>query len=293
MLYSLNPADLGGFNLTDPDPSTPEIRMVGEAWSPPGRPIGPHQHGAAWECYLQRSGRTRWWVDGSVHDIGPGDGYLIPPGREHALTGSIDGERHHFVWAILDLDAIATRRPELALSWPDQAYVGRLHGLADPLRCLLDQAREWRPRRSVGLRCASDLVAMSLSQIEAEPPAPITTDSLMERVCNVMLADPGRAWRNPDLAAVAHLGVNQLLRRFRRATGLSPRQWLITERLRRVANSLTHDSASITVIAHELGFSSSQHLATAFKGRYGVSPARWRAGDRQPADPIEPLETER
>jgi len=58
--------------------------------------------------------------------------------------------------------------------------------------------------------------------------------------------------------------------------GVFPQRYLMERRLQRAANRLSEKSASITDVAYELSFSSTQHFATAFKARYGCSPRAFR-----------------
>ncbi len=72
------------------------------------------------------------------------------------------------------------------------------------------------------------------------------------------------------------LSYRHTCRLFRQTFGLSPKRFQLQAKIDR-AQSLLHDTAmSVTDIALELGFASSQHLATQFRTVAGVSPQRWR-----------------
>ena len=58
-------------------------------------------------------------------------------------------------------------------------------------------------------------------------------------------------------------------------SGMGPQAHLIERKLNLAANLLVKSGKSITEIAHQLNFSSSQHFATAFKRHYGISPKEW------------------
>ena len=50
-------------------------------------------------------------------------------------------------------------------------------------------------------------------------------------------------------------------------------------RLDMARTRLAKTTASVAVIAHDLGFASPQHLATQFRKTFGLTPTEWR---RQP-----------
>ena len=87
-----------------------------------------------------------------------------------------------------------------------------------------------------------------------------------------------------DLAR--HQGVSYAIfyRRFLRATGLSPKAYLLQIRMSRAEDLLASSQLSVKEIAALLGFHSAVHLSQQFKNRHGVSPAQWRSEPRAPAN---------
>lgn len=79
-----------------------------------------------------------------------------------------------------------------------------------------------------------------------------------------------------DLADLVGLGPRQFCRRFRNSTGSTPGRVMDRMRLDLAAALLTTTRRSVTEIALDCGFSQSQHLATAFKRRYGTTPGGFR-----------------
>lgn len=80
-----------------------------------------------------------------------------------------------------------------------------------------------------------------------------------------------------QIASGAHISVNTLQRHFRAAWGLTVFEYLREVRLRRARLGLERDGISVTEAAWLAGYTSAANFATAFKRRYGVSPARVRA----------------
>jgi AraC-like DNA-binding protein len=69
-------------------------------------------------------------------------------------------------------------------------------------------------------------------------------------------------------------------RAFRKETGLSPWQYLMSVRLNRARRLLSSRGTKLESVAAAVGFSSAFHLSAAFKKAYGVSPGNWRKQDR-------------
>ena len=93
----------------------------------------------------------------------------------------------------------------------------------------------------------------ALDLIKREPSAFLTVESLAEKL-NTHRAHLHKLF-------TIHLAV-------------SPQAYISEQRLSRAASMLGNETMSITEIAHQLGFSSSQHLATAFRKRFGTTPSQ-------------------
>jgi AraC family transcriptional regulator len=78
------------------------------------------------------------------------------------------------------------------------------------------------------------------------------------------------------LAGESGYSRTHFLRMFRRATGQSPHRYLLDLRLRKAESMLASHSESLVDIALACGFSSHAHFSTAFRSRYGLSPAAYR-----------------
>lgn len=72
------------------------------------------------------------------------------------------------------------------------------------------------------------------------------------------------------------VGYRQMSRYFQKIKGKKPKQVFMELKLNEVCRLLLETTYSVTYIAQELGFSSSQHLSMQFKSIYGISPNEWR-----------------
>ncbi len=101
-------------------------------------------------------------------------------------------------------------------------------------------------------------------------------DEYVERALAAMKRDPARCWTVAALARVAGLSRAPFARRFRRATGASPRQWLTVHRLGLALSRLVTTDAALAVIAVEIGYASPFAFSKAFKRLVGMAPALFR-----------------
>ena len=78
------------------------------------------------------------------------------------------------------------------------------------------------------------------------------------------------------LAERARMSERTLLRRFEEATGHSPKQWLVHERLARARELLEGSDLAVEQIADRCGFGSADTLRHHFRRAVKLSPARYR-----------------
>lgn len=79
-----------------------------------------------------------------------------------------------------------------------------------------------------------------------------------------------------DLAAVVGLSTTHLANLFRDGTGQPPHRWLMRRRFEQACELLAKPYPSVTDIAHQCGFASSQHLATVMRRQLATTPTAYR-----------------
>ncbi|WP_374527606.1 helix-turn-helix domain-containing protein [Novosphingobium sp.] len=111
-----------------------------------------------------------------------------------------------------------------------------------------------------------------------EPSFP-TSDFSAYRIHHVMngvLQHPEAEHSVEAMAAQAGLTPSHFCRVFKRATGLSPHQYVMKARLERAQQMLGGTELSISQVADCLGFASQSHFTRAFRGFTGQTPSDWR-----------------
>jgi transcriptional regulator GlxA family with amidase domain len=79
-----------------------------------------------------------------------------------------------------------------------------------------------------------------------------------------------------DLADVAHVSVRTLVRRFQAATGTTPLQWVLQQRVQRARHLLESTEEPIERVAELAGFGSAPNLRQHFTRLVGVPPVAYR-----------------
>lgn len=277
------PSDLlAGFIAARPDASVPELVMAGEQWAPPEKRIAEHSH-EVWEFYLQVEGKSVWRAGRQRLELGPGGLLVAPPGVRHALPERQPGA-HHYLFAAVDLERVARRLGvgPMAVFKPGEMLFRAAAGEIRPaFQSLVREVSLVRPWRSVALRIAVDTLALEVSRVlGGEPTRPLGRHPAVHRAALLIEQEPERAWRTPALAQRAGVSAPHLVTLFRRDLGTTPRAFLLATRMQRATELLRRGDWTITRLALELGFSSSQHFAAAFKRHHAMTPSEFVASGR-------------
>ena len=89
-------------------------------------------------------------------------------------------------------------------------------------------------------------------------------------------SDASRPLQLKELAAIAGLSKYHFLRVFRRLTGVTPHQYLISARLRRAALGLALSRRPVLEIALDAGFGDLSTFNKSFRAAFGLTPTQYR-----------------
>jgi AraC family transcriptional activator FtrA len=87
------------------------------------------------------------------------------------------------------------------------------------------------------------------------------------------LAEPITVRRLADKAAMSE---RNFLRRFREATGATPKAWLVRERVSRAQELIETTDVPVDRIAERCGFGATETFRLAFRHRVGLAPSKYR-----------------
>jgi AraC-like DNA-binding protein len=102
------------------------------------------------------------------------------------------------------------------------------------------------------------------------------TDFKLRAVLANMRLHYRRSWKVEELARLSGLSVPHFFRRFRKATGSSPMDWLRRERMNQAKRRLSESRDRIRDIAEQVGYGDQFYFSRDFKKLVGLSPRQYR-----------------
>jgi AraC family transcriptional regulator len=118
--------------------------------------------------------------------------------------------------------------------------------------------------------------AMTGDRRSAASPTGRETRRVVEAI-RLVESDSGRPLQLKEMAASAGMSKYHFLRVFRRLTGVTPHQYLISARLRRAALALASSRRPVIAIALDSGFGDLSTFNKTFRAAFGLTPTRYRA----------------
>ncbi len=248
------------------------VEQVGECWTGGDWAIDWHANGG-WEIYYQAKESSRWQIGSARVEVPCHAAYLIKPGVRHRLLGGMP-KGAHFYWVVFGKRGIPLGL-KAAACWQRDFLV--LRGALDLLLPMQGLVREVslggeHQREALGGYLMS--LTAGLSRLTSQPPK---TEEAVEHPASVrarrlMRERLEHPWRLDELARLSGVSPQHLVDVYRRDHGQTPMRALRDLRLEEAQRQLLSTDKRVTDIAHELGFASSQHLATAYRQRFGHSP---------------------
>lgn len=213
-------------------------------------------------CWGVVAGEVRWSCAGRSGRTGAGSVLLLPPGTTLRLSAAgvvVQGWRCRVA-----LDGLPV--PGEALLRTGDTEAMSLLGM------LVDRAD--RPEQA---ELAGDLFrALIRTCASADPEGAGLSQAVLARCRAHLGRHRHRAIATAELARLAGLSAAWFARRFRQACGISPRAWLLQERVRLAAAALVEQNAPIASVARTHGWRDPNLFARQFRRQYGCTPQAFR-----------------
>lgn len=240
---------------------------------------GLHAHAhPCWEVHWITAGAVEWWTgEAPAADIGARWCQVVAPGLRHGST---------------------TGMLEPCEVWWLQVDPGRLAGVDPAQRAALEHGLRALPTAFPAGDLAADWAALdgALALAAGQPPGGLASLLAQARLVQLLariLLEQRRLGLSPVLAALLaradhpQVGVGELARSlgvsatalhriFRHELGISPAAWLRRQRINRAKRLLREGDDEVGTIARQLGFASSQQLATQIRQFTGITPSEYR-----------------
>lgn len=263
----------------------PELLTLGYDRFTEAAPLSDHRHEKAYEFVYIESGRATWEVGGESYASHAGQLFHTRPGEVHRAR------LHHIepcaIWWMIVLDPAesegwlrleARERLELAAGLRQAERVATTGpGVLDPFRRMRRALEQGGGLGALELRTGIVDILLRVLRPRKPQDLPVDLNEALGRLRSRIEADPERRWTTAELAASLGVSESYVYRVFREAVGQSPAAYIERLRVESACARLLRPGASITEVAFELGFKTSQHFATVFKRYTGLTPSRWRA----------------
>ena len=211
-----------------------------------------------------------WEPHAYTHDTPPGEKTLIlalyiEPGWLAHIQRSLclSGHPRFFPQACVPIKPGTRKIVEefvLELWWADAVAVERLEQLLfNLIISVIDSYAGWR-----------DLAAL----LKIKPPAAM--DPRVRRTVQHMRENLARDVDMDELAGKVGLSRAHFYALFHRDTQVTPLVYLNVLRFEAAVDRLSHSSAPLGDVGHELGFSASSHFARFFRQHLGITPGEYR-----------------
>jgi len=240
-----------------------------------------HRHRSCIEiCFLVK-GRQTYRVGRELYSLRGGDVFVTFPNEIHS-TGGMPEEKGVLYWIILATPQKGEKFAGLNCTGSN-ALVEGLSNLkkrhfrgSQKMKEHLDTFTQIYHQPKALLRecaLANQMIAFLLEvhycvEFEAHG-RPVQT---LDTVLDYIQKHSGEELGIPKLAKLARLSEARFKARFRQETGIPPGEFVLRVRIEEAKRLLLERKKSITDIAFDLGFSTSQYFATVFRRFTGMTP---------------------
>lgn len=250
-------------------------------WSEP--PL--HVHEECLEISLCLRGDLEFESCGKEYPFKPGMMFVTGPDDVHRMRSYPKGMSKYWLLFRMPKDGFSllnlpkNEADSLVLSLvglTNKPFAGadEVRRLFKKLFHLFDTLPPGTPERSLRLR--STILSLLLAIVDA---ASVTSRDRAEirlgKLVEEMRKHPESEYPLDRISESLGLSPSNLLVRFKRLTGFPPHAFLLEQRIARAKERLL-SNMPVAAIAHQLGFSSSQHFSNQFKSATGISPSEYK-----------------
>ena len=249
--------------------------------------LEPHAHRQTFEVCLIQRGTLQWWIGERSFAVGPGELFLTLPDEPHGGHNGIM-ERCELYWVGFLLDH---HHGSFGLTGAECTLIARvlqrsrvrvcpgIKTIAGHFQRIFTALAQPGPMTPAVVRAS---LALLLDEVRAcfertaSSSTPRTPSPRIARATAWMQSHLEEPHAIAGAAAQTGLSPTQFRAVVRQETGCSPQELLTQLRVVRAKELLRRPRLSITQIALDTGFGSSQYFATAFRRATGFTPGAWR-----------------
>ena len=234
----------------------------------------PHSHPTL-SIGVVDAGHSRFQCAAVQAPLAPGSLASVPAGLVHACNPLPDAS-WSYQMLHLEQDWVAALLAEIAphLAVPGQAFISHSPAAYQAF-CQLNQVLFSDSGHSDKEAALIEFIGQRL-WCAGQPLGRLPEPSASLQALKARLLDPWSATPSlTELAASQGLSRYQLIRLFRRDTGLTPHAWLLDQRVQQARQRLSQ-GADLAGLAQELGFADQGHFQRVFKAHVAATPGHYR-----------------
>jgi len=249
------------------------------------KPLKVHKHKDMLEICLMESGRQNYVVAGHKYSLTGGDLFLTYPNEQHS-TGDHPEEKGVLYWMLIPMpnprhrflqlppvqgqEIIRRLLCECPRQFKSNATIKKTVKQIFSVYAQKKDTLQTANLNNLLLRFLLDLLLCAKDQKEQ----PLTPE--ISHVLTVIGSHLHEALSLSYLANEINLSVPRFKVRFKQEVGTPPAQYIMHQKVEKAKTLLRTESCTITDIAMQLGFDTSQYFSTAFKHYTGQTPTDYK-----------------
>ena len=263
----------------------PELEIVGWLRFKNALPnaLLPWRHKNWYEILYMEHGQVDWWVEDTSYNFSSGSVLIISPNELHGAACGVLQPCEHY-WLRFRFPSAGTMNgltegQQKKLQFFFEHLPSRLLVVSNVVKNSFEQLIDiHRNRTEFAEIIARHALLSILCELASEsrrlsPPPPASPLSpVIQKILHTLqnrLHEPPSV---KEMSKMANMSEGTFRMLFEKETGMPPNNYINIQRIRK-AKDLLQEGYSITYVAFELGFSSSQYFSTVFKKWAGISPS--------------------
>jgi AraC family transcriptional regulator len=269
-----------GFHAIELNQIVPEVVDLGDHWESPGSREEGHQH-RYWEMGCLAEGTSELYVGGGNRfSLGSGSFWSVPAGTMHWLRRGPD-TRHHRLFVGLQLPIIEARHAEWNLRSLLRGVVvlHEVYQFEQLFSRIVTEGATPSHYQAAALRLGVDALLLEIVRATKDGnrrAANAVMHPSVSRALNVLQTRFRENWSLERLASASGMSRARLAQLFRGQVGSSIHKVLNKVRVEHAQMLLKDSDLTISGIAQDCGFATSQHFARIFRRVTGTSAAEFR-----------------
>ncbi|OGV53625.1 MAG: hypothetical protein A2X49_06120 [Lentisphaerae bacterium GWF2_52_8] len=217
--------------------------------------------------HLRKGHGWFWTPGGGKKNFSAGDGVMLCPGIVHDYNGIDRYEEDYICFA----GPLADQLARAGILKPGILHIGPMRLLLPIIEMASDPSRNSQIKANIALQ--ELLVKLYFENLQQGESKKINA---IEKLLQELIRHPEKWWTVAEMAEMVNLSVNQFIRVFSQHTGLTPKKYIDTLKIKLAAEALRDFRQPLAAVAKKLGYRDPFHLSKRFKAITGLSPLEYR-----------------